>query len=41
MVNLLIDRWAWIKLAKRADGQRLIVPSRVFVDDGLVDLLVP
>ncbi len=41
MLRLLIDTSTWLDLAKRRDGQRLIVPLRLLVDDGLVDLLVP
>lgn len=41
VLHLLIDTSTWLDLAKRRDGQRIIVPLRQLVDDGLVDLLVP
>jgi hypothetical protein len=41
MLNLLIDTSTWLDLAKRRDGQRLIVPLRVFSHQNKVNLLVP
>lgn len=37
----MIDTSTWLDLAKRRDGQRLIVPLRLLTLDGRLDLLVP
>ncbi len=41
MLNLLVDTSTWLDLAKRRDGQRQIVPLRVFSHQNKVKLLVP
>jgi hypothetical protein len=41
VLNLLIDTSTWLDLAKRRDGQRLIVPLRVFSHQNKLKLLVP
>jgi PIN domain len=41
VLHLLIDTSTWLDLAKRRDGQRLIVPLHTFTYEGRVDLLVP
>lgn len=41
MLHLLIDTSTWLDLAKRRDGQRLIVPIRVLVFQRRLDVLVP
>ena len=41
MLRLLIDTSAWLDLAMRRDGQKWIVPLRVFLHQGKLELLVP
>ena len=41
MLHLLVDTSTWLDLAKRRDGQRLIVPIRVLGFQGRLDILVP
>ena len=41
MLNLLVDTSVWLDLARRRDGQALIVPIRLFVHWGRLRLLVP
>jgi hypothetical protein len=41
VLHLLIDTSTWLDLAKRRDGQRLIVPVRVLTFQGRLDVLVP
>lgn len=41
VLRVLIDTSTWLDLAKRRDGQRLIVPIRVLAFQGRLDLLVP
>lgn len=41
MLRLLIDTSVWLDLAKRRDGQRWIVPLRVFKFQGKLELLIP
>jgi PIN domain-containing protein len=41
MLRLLIDTSAWLDLATRRDGQKWIVPLRVFTHQGKLELLVP
>jgi hypothetical protein len=41
MLRLLVDTSVWLELAKLRDGQRLIVPVRVLVSQGKLELLVP
>ena len=41
MLRLLIDTSAWLDLATRRDGQKWIVPLRVFMHQGKLELLVP
>jgi PIN domain len=41
VLRLLIDTSAWLDLAMRRDGQKWIVPLRVFLHQGKLELLVP
>jgi hypothetical protein len=41
MLRLLIDTSVWLDLAKHRDGQRWIVPLRLLLFQGKMDLLVP
>lgn len=41
MLRLLIDTSVWLDLAKHRDGQRWIVPIRLLVFQGKLELLVP
>jgi hypothetical protein len=41
MLRLLIDTSAWLDLAQRRDGQKWIVPLRVLMQRGELELLVP
>jgi hypothetical protein len=41
MLRLLIDTSTWLDIAKRRDGQKWIVPIRVFVLHNRLELLVP
>jgi hypothetical protein len=41
VLRLLIDTSAWLDLAMRRDGQQWIVPLRVFLHQGKLELLVP
>ncbi len=41
MLRLLIDTSVWLDLAKRRDGQKWIVPLRVLMFQGKLELLVP
>jgi hypothetical protein len=41
MLRLLIDTSVWLDLAKRRDGQKWIVPLRVLMLQGKLELLVP
>jgi hypothetical protein len=41
VLHLLVDTSAWLDLAKRRDGQRLIVPIRVLMHQERLDILVP
>jgi hypothetical protein len=41
MLRLLIDTSVWLDLAKHRDGQRWIVPLRLLVFQGKLELLVP
>jgi hypothetical protein len=41
MLRLLIDTSAWLDLATRRDGQKWIVPLRIFMFQGKLELLVP
>jgi PIN domain len=41
MLRLLIDTSVWLDLAKRRDGQTWIVPLRVLMFQGKLELLVP
>ena len=41
MLRLLIDTSAWLDLATRRDGQKWIVPLRLFMHWGKLELLVP
>lgn len=41
MLRLLVDTSTWLDLARRRDGQRLIVPLRVLMFQGKLELLVP
>lgn len=41
MLRLLIDTSTWLDLATRRDGQKWIVPLRVFMYQGKLELLVP
>ncbi len=41
VLRLLIDTSAWLDLAQRRDGQKWIVPMRVLLHRGKLELLVP
>jgi hypothetical protein len=41
VLRLLVDTSAWLDLAGRRDGQKWIVPLRVFLHQGKLELLVP
>jgi hypothetical protein len=41
VLRLLVDTSVWLDLAKRRDGQRWIVPIRVLMHQGELELLVP
>lgn len=41
MLHLFVDTSTWLDLAKRRDGQRLIVPIRVLTFQGQLNVLVP
>jgi hypothetical protein len=41
VLHLLVDTSTWLDLAKRRDGQRLIVPIRVLTFQARLDILVP
>lgn len=41
MLRLLIDTSVWLDLAKHRDGQRWIVPLRLLLFQGKLELLVP
>ena len=41
VLRLLIDTSAWLDLAMRRDGQKRIVPLRVFLHQGKLEPLVP
>ncbi|MGW8982429.1 PIN domain-containing protein [Streptomyces parvus] len=41
MLRLLIDTSVWLDIARRRDGQQIIVPIRVLSFQGKLDLLVP
>ncbi|MFF4433046.1 PIN domain-containing protein [Streptomyces sp. NPDC001513] len=41
MLSLLIDTSVWLDLAKRRDGQQTIVPIRVLMAQGKLEILVP
>jgi hypothetical protein len=41
VLHLLVDTSTWLDLAKRRDGQRLIVPIRVLMHQERLDILVP
>ena len=41
MLHLFVDTSTWLDLAKRRDGQRLIVPIRVLTFQKRLDVLVP
>ena len=41
MLRLLIDTSVWLDLAQRRDGQKWIVPMRVFMHEKHLQLLVP
>jgi hypothetical protein len=41
VLRLLIDTSSWLDLATRRDGQKWIVPLRVFMHQGKLELLVP
>jgi hypothetical protein len=41
VLRLLIDTSIWLGLAMRRDGQKWIVPLRVFLNQGKLELLVP
>jgi hypothetical protein len=41
MLRLLIDTSVWLDLAQRRDGQKWIVPLRVLLHRGDLELLVP
>jgi hypothetical protein len=41
MLGLFTDTSVWLDLAKRRDGQQIIVPLRVFKHQGLLELFVP
>jgi len=41
VLRLLIDTSVWLDLATRRDGQKWIVPLRIFLHQGKLELLVP
>lgn len=41
MLRLLVDTSVWLDLAQRRDGQKWIVPMRVLIHQGKLQLLVP
>jgi hypothetical protein len=41
VLHLLVDTSTWLDLAKRRDGQRLIVPIRILMYQERLDILVP
>jgi PIN domain len=41
VLRLLIDTCTWLDIARRRDGQKWIVPIRVFVHQNRLELLVP
>ncbi len=41
MLRLLVDTSVWLDLAQRRDGQKWIVPIRVLIHQGQLQLLVP
>ena len=41
MLRLLVDTSTWLDLARRRDGQKWIVPLRVLMSQGKLELLVP
>jgi hypothetical protein len=41
MLGLFVDTSVWLDLAKRRDGQQIIVPLRVFKHQGVLELFVP
>ena len=41
MLHLFVDTSTWLDLAKRRDGQRLIVPIRFLTFQGRLDVMVP
>ena len=41
MLRLLIDTSVWLDIAQRRDGQKWIVPMRVFIHQNYMQLLVP
>lgn len=41
VLRILVDTSVWLDLAKRRDGQKLIVPLRVLVSQEKLELLVP
>ena len=41
MLRLLVDTSVWLDLAQRRDGQKWIVPIRVLIHQGKLQLLVP
>ncbi|MER6479884.1 PIN domain-containing protein [Streptomyces filamentosus] len=41
MLRLLIDTSVWLNIAKRRDGQQIIVPLRVLLHQGKLEILVP
>jgi hypothetical protein len=41
VLHLLVDTSTWLDLAKRRDGQRLIVLIRVLMHQVRLDILVP
>ena len=41
MLRLFVDTCVWLDLAKKRDGQKWIVPIRLLVHDGGLELLAP
>ncbi|WP_073964475.1 PIN domain-containing protein [Streptomyces sp. CB02460] len=41
MIRLLIDTSVWLNIAKRRDGQQIIVPLRILLHQGKLEILVP
>ncbi|MEV4942211.1 PIN domain-containing protein [Streptomyces zaomyceticus] len=41
MLRLLVDTSVWLDIAKRRDGQRIIVPLRVLAHQGKLEILSP